>query len=157
MYERNRIPVDLQVIERDRPFEFNLPEYKTPGSAGLDLVADIPFELPIHPGRRALINTGIAIHIENPNYVAFVVGRSGNGINHGIHLSQGFGVLDSDYTGEVMIPLTNSDPEKVFHVKPGDRIAQLLLLPVVSASFNIVKDLKETTRGAGGFGSTGRQ
>lgn len=133
------------------------PKYATPGSAALDLCAalDEGETLVIAPGERALIPTGIAIAPDGCDVVAVVASRSGLGVKKGIHLANGIGVIDSDYRGEIQVCLTNSGSED-FVVCRGDRIAQMMFLPVYAANLIETEELDETERGEGGFGSTGR-
>ena len=132
-----------------------IPKRATSGSAGLDLCACTENEVVLKAGERTVIPTGIAIAIENNETAAFVYARSGLGIKHGISLSNGVGVIDSDYRGECFIALHN-DTEEPRTVRTGERIAQLVLLPYLPIEFDEVTDLPETARGEGGFGSTGR-
>ena len=132
-----------------------IPKRATSGSAGLDLCACTESEVVLKAGERTVIPTGIAIAIENNETAAFVYARSGLGIKHGISLSNGVGVIDSDYRGECFIALHN-DAEEPRTVRTGERIAQLVLLPYLPIEFDEVTDLPETARGEGGFGSTGR-
>jgi dUTP pyrophosphatase len=133
-----------------------VPEYATPGSAGMDLRACIDETLSLHPGETILIPTGISIYIEDPGLAAFILPRSGLGHKHGIVLGNLVGLIDSDYQGELMISCWNRGAE-TFNIEQGDRIAQLVILPVVQARFNIVSEFAETKRGSGGFGSSGKQ
>jgi dUTP pyrophosphatase len=133
-----------------------VPEYATPGSAGMDLRACIDETLRLHPGETILIPTGISIYIEDPGLAAFILPRSGLGHKHGIVLGNLVGLIDSDYQGELMISCWNRGAE-TFNIEQGDRIAQLVILPVVQARFNIVSEFVETKRGSGGFGSSGKQ
>lgn len=135
--------------------EIPLPQYSTPGSAGMDLRACIEENLTLLPGETSLIPVGIAIHIGDPNLAAVILPRSGLGHKHGIVLGNLVGLIDSDYQGELMISCWNRGNDS-FEIAPGDRIAQLVLIPVVQAEFNIVKEFTETNRGSGGFGSSGR-
>ena len=132
------------------------PEYATEGSAAVDLRAmtDEPYTLA--PGERHSFTTGIAISPETRGVVAIVAARSGLGIKHGISLSNGIGVIDSDYRGEICVGLINTS-DKPYTVEPGDRIAQLMFVPVYCANFVESEELDETERGAGGFGSTGKK
>lgn len=134
------------------------PTYATPGSAAVDLRAAIEEDkvLTIAPGERALIPTGLSIAPAEPGYVAIIAGRSGLGIKKGVSLSNGIGVIDNDYRGEVCVGLINRGNEP-FEVHRGDRIAQMMFLPVATADFSVVDSLDETERGAGGFGHTGIQ
>lgn len=135
--------------------EFPLPQYKTAGAAAMDLCACMEEDVTLAPGQRMGIPTGIAIALPSPDYAALVFVRSGMGFKHGIGLSNGVGVIDSDYRGELRVALFNeSDTDYTIH--DGDRIAQLMVLPVVQPALEFVDELDETERGAGGFGSTGR-
>ena len=131
-----------------------LPYYATPGSAAMDLHACLEEAVTIPARGRTVIPTGIAIALPSPGYVALVFARSGLGIKHGVAPSNCVGVIDSDYRGEVMVGLQNSG-ETDFTIQPGDRIAQLMVVPVVQAQVRMVDKLDETQRGTGGFGSTG--
>ena len=133
-----------------------LPGYATEGSAGLDLrvILDEPLQIAAH--ETVLLSTGIAIYIANPNLAAVILPRSGLGHKHGIVLGNLVGLIDSDYQGELKISCWNRTDEH-FTIQPGDRIAQLVFLPVVKASFSIVDTFTESDRGQGGFGSSGRQ
>jgi dUTP pyrophosphatase len=133
-----------------------VPEYSTPGSAGMDLRACIDEPLRLHPGDTILIPTGISIYIEDPGLAAIILPRSGLGHKHGIVLGNLVGLIDSDYQGELMISCWNRGADS-FNIEQGDRIAQLVIVPVVQASFNIVNEFVETNRGTGGFGSSGKQ
>lgn len=135
--------------------EIPLPSRATPGSAGLDLRACLDQAVTVSPRQLVRIPTGIAIALPGPEYVALVFARSGLGIKHGIALSNGVGVIDSDYRGEIQVGLTNLS-HIPYTIQPGDRIAQLVLTPVVTPEVELVAELGETGRGAGGFGSTGR-
>lgn len=132
-----------------------LPRYATAGSAGLDLSACIEEELVIQPGARAKIPTGIAVQMPDASMVGLVFPRSGNAWKYGISLTNAVGVIDSDYTGEIAVLLQNLDPHEPFTVKPGDRVAQLVFVPVYQVELQEVDELSDTERGAGGFGSTG--
>lgn len=131
-----------------------LPAYATDSSAAVDLRAAIDTPVEIAPGGRAMIPTGVAIAPETRDVVAIVAARSGLAVKKGICLSNGIGVIDADYRGEICVGLLNTSAE-AFIVTPGDRIAQLMFLPVLAANFLPVEELDETARGAGGFGSTG--
>lgn len=132
-----------------------LPRFATAGAACMDLYACIDQPVTLAAGERRLIPTGIAIALPSAEYVALVFARSGLGIKHGIALSNGVGVIDSDYRGEILVGLQNSGRED-YTVAPGDRIAQLMITPVLQARLRLVDELDETQRGAGGFGSTGQ-
>ncbi|MBY4678920.1 dUTP diphosphatase [Marinobacterium arenosum] len=134
--------------------EFPLPEYATPGSAGLDLRACLDSALTLAPGQTELIPTGLAIHIEDPKLCAMILPRSGLGHKHGIVLGNLVGLIDSDYQGQLYVSCWNRGHDS-FTVEPGERIAQLVLVPVVRAEFEIVDDFDDSARGDGGFGSTG--
>lgn len=144
--------IDLKVLdERVRPY---LPQYATPGSAGLDLRALLDAPVVIAPGETILVKTGLAIHIGDANYAAVILPRSGMGHKKGIVLGNLVGLIDSDYQGELMISTWNRG-QTPFTLEPFERLAQLVVLPVVQASFHEVKDFEESSRGTGGFGSTG--
>ncbi len=132
-----------------------LPQYATPGSAGMDLHACLDGPVTIAPGQRVKIPTGLAIALPGPEYAAFLFPRSGLGVKAGITLPNCVGVVDSDYRGEVVVGLVNLS-DAPYTVQPGDRIAQMVLLPVARAEVQVVTELDETARGAGGFGSTGK-
>lgn len=132
-----------------------LPRFATGGAACMDLCACIESPLTLAAGARALVPTGIAIALPSADYVALVFARSGLGIKKGVCLSNGVGVIDSDYRGEIGVGLVNLGDEP-YTVQPGDRIAQLMVVPVVQPTLTVVDELDETARGAGGFGSTGR-
>ena len=135
--------------------EIPAPFYATPGSAAMDLCACVDEPVEIAPRALVSIPTGIAIALPSPAYVALVFARSGLGIKHGIALSNGVGVIDSDYRGEIRVGLTNLS-DVPYTVQPGDRIAQLMVTPVVRPALVQVEELDETQRGTGGFGSTGK-
>ena len=132
-----------------------LPFYATPGSAAMDLHACMEEAVVIPTGGRKVIPTGIAIALPSPDYVALVFARSGLGIKHGIAPANCVGVIDSDYRGEILVGLQNSG-DADYVIQPADRIAQLMVTPVVQADVELVDELDETERGAGGFGSTGK-
>ncbi|MFT5211382.1 MAG: dUTP pyrophosphatase [Flavobacterium sp.] len=133
-----------------------MPTYSTKGSAGLDLRACMDMSMTLCPGETELINTGLSIYIENPEYAALILPRSGLGHKHGIVLGNLVGLIDSDYQGELMISCWNRGDSE-FTISPGDRIAQLIIVPVIQTDFRIVKEFTETDRGTDGFGSTGKQ
>lgn len=135
--------------------EIPLPQFATPGSAAMDLRACLDGPVTLQAGARAVIPTGLAMALPSADYVALVFARSGLGIKKGVCLSNGVGVIDSDYRGEIGVGLVNLGSEP-YTVQPGDRIAQLMVVPVVQPSLAVVNDLDDTDRGAGGFGSTGR-
>ena len=131
-----------------------LPEYETIGSAGLDLRACIETKLNLESGKTLMIPIGFAMYLEDENLAALVVPRSGLGSKHGIVLGNLVGLIDSDYQGELMVPAWNrSDAD--FEINPGDRIAQMIIVPIVQANFKVVEDFDESVRGAKGFGSSG--
>ncbi|MDC7828976.1 MULTISPECIES: dUTP diphosphatase [Pseudomonas] len=134
--------------------DFPLPSYATPGSAGLDLRAMLQEDLVLEPGQTALIPTGLAIHVADPSLAALILPRSGLGHKHGIVLGNLVGLIDSDYQGELMVSCWNRG-QTTFTVSIGERIAQLMLVPVVQAHFDIVENFTETERGTGGFGHSG--
>ena len=134
---------------------FPLPRFATPGSAAMDLLACLDEAVTLAPGARQVVPTGIAIALPSADYVALVFARSGLGIKQGVCLSNGVGVIDSDYRGEIAVGLINLS-DVPYTVQPGDRIAQLMVVPVVQPAVQLVQELDETERGAGGFGSTGR-
>ena len=145
--------IALKVLdERIRP---HLPAYATPGSAGMDLRACIDEPIVLQPGQTELIPTGISIHVADPGLAAIILPRSGLGHKHGIVLGNLVGLIDSDYQGPLMVSCWNRG-QAAFELKPMERLAQLVLVPVVQASFVEVRDFHETERGSGGFGSSGR-
>ena len=131
-----------------------IPKYETKGSAGLDLRACIEEKLTLRPGETKMIPMGFAMHLEDQSLAALVVPRSGLGSKHGIVLGNLVGLIDSDYQGELMVPAWNRSNEE-FEISPGDRIAQMIIVPVVQANFKIVEGFKESLRGTKGFGSSG--
>ena len=132
----------------------NIPFYATEGSAGMDLAACIDEPLTLKPGERKAVPTGIAIALSSSDYVALVYARSSLGLKKGITLPNAVGVIDSDYRGEILVALVNISDEE-YTISPGERIAQLVITPVIQASLECVDELPETERGTGGFGSTG--
>jgi len=148
-----KINVDIKII--NEMIKDHLPDYGSIGSAGLDLRACINEQMTIKPGETALIPTGFAMFLKNPDYAACILPRSGLGHKHGIVLGNLVGLIDSDYQGELMVSCWNRSSEN-FTVNPLDRIAQMIIVPVMQANFNIVKDFEATDRGSGGFGSTGK-
>lgn len=147
--------IDLKILDSRIGTEFPLPAYATPGSAGLDLRACLDQPLTITPGDTTLLPTGLAIHIGDANLCATVLPRSGLGHKHGIVLGNLVGLIDSDYQGQLMVSMWNRGQES-FTINPGDRIAQLVFMPVIQAEFNIVSDFEQSERGEGGFGHSGR-
>ncbi|KAF9396838.1 hypothetical protein CPC16_006334 [Podila verticillata] len=132
-----------------------LPHYASPGSAGLDLRACLDAPLTLEPGATALVPTGLAIHLNDPGYAALILPRSGLGHKHGIVLGNLVGLIDSDYQGQLMISTWNRGQTR-FTLTPFERLAQLVVVPVIQAEFNIVDEFAQSARGEGGFGSTGR-
>ena len=132
-----------------------LPAYATPGAAGMDLRACVEAPVKIHPGDTMLIPTGIAIHLADPGLAAMILPRSGLGHKHGIVLGNLVGLIDSDYQGEIMVSTWNRGKE-TFLLNPLDRLAQLVVVPVLQVAFNVVDEFDASSRGAGGFGSTGK-
>jgi dUTP pyrophosphatase len=145
--------VDLKVL--DPRMRDQLPAYATPGAAGMDLRACIDAPLTILPGETHLVPTGIAIHLEDPGYAALILPRSGLGHKHGIVLGNLVGLIDSDYQGPLMVSCWNRGREP-FTLQPLDRLAQLVIVPVVQAAFRVVDEFDASSRAQGGFGSTGR-
>ncbi|WP_213777674.1 dUTP diphosphatase [Caballeronia sp. dw_276] len=145
--------LDIKILDaRMRDY---LPAYATPGSAGLDLRACLDAPITLEPGQTTLVPTGLAIHIEDPGYAALILPRSGLGHKHGVVLGNLVGLIDSDYQGQLMISTWNRG-QTAFTLNPLERLAQLVIVPVVQATFNIVDDFAQSERGAGGFGSTGK-
>ncbi|MGZ5037659.1 MAG: dUTP diphosphatase [Usitatibacter sp.] len=145
--------LDVKVL--DERIRTQLPAYATAGSAGLDLRAAIDDAITLRPGDTTLIPTGLAIHLDDPSLAAIVIPRSGLGHKHGIVLGNLVGLIDSDYQGQVFVSCWNRGREP-FVVNPMERIAQLVVVPVVQVDINVVADFEESSRGAGGFGSTGK-
>ncbi len=133
-----------------------LPGYATAGSAGLDLRAVIDAPLTLPPGAAELIPTGLAIHIEDPGYAAMILPRSGLGHKHGIVLGNLVGLIDSDYQGQLMVSCWNRG-QSAFTIEPGERIAQMVIVPVAQVQLQVVEDFAASARGAGGFGHSGRR
>ncbi len=147
--------IELKILDPRVGREFPLPEYATEGSAGLDLRACIDAEIMLQPGETELIPTGIAIHIADPSLAAVILPRSGLGHKHGIVLGNLVGLIDSDYQGQLFVSCWNRGQQS-FQVKPGERLAQLVFVPVVQAGFEIVQEFDQSDRGEGGFGHSGR-
>jgi dUTP pyrophosphatase len=145
--------IDVKIL--DARLRDQLPVYATSGSAGLDLRACIDAPVTLKPGQTELIPSGIAIHLADPGLAAMVLPRSGMGHKHGIVLGNLVGLIDSDYQGQILVSLWNRGGA-AFTLNPMERIAQLVVVPVVQVGFNVVDEFSESTRGAGGFGSTGR-
>ena len=148
-----KINVDIKII--NEMIKDHLPDYGSIGSAGLDLRACINEQMTIKPGETTLIPTGFAMFLKNPDYAACILPRSGLGHKHGIVLGNLVGLIDSDYQGELMVSCWNRSSEN-FTVNPLDRIAQMIIVPVMQANLNIVEEFEVTDRGSGGFGSTGK-
>lgn len=146
--------VALKILDARIGSKFPLPRYGTAGAAGLDMLACVNEPLRLNPGDTTLIPTGIAIHIGDPSLAAVLLPRSGLGHKHGIVLGNLVGLIDSDYQGQVFVSCWNRGRE-AFTIEPGDRIAQMVFVPVVQAEFEIVPDFEASRRGAGGFGHTG--
>ena len=144
----------LEVKVLDERIRGMLPHYATAGAAGLDLRACIDAPLTLHPGDSQLVSSGVAIHVGDPGYAAVVLPRSGLGAKNGIVLGNLVGLIDSDYQGPLMISLWNRG-KAAFTIQPLDRIAQLVVVPVVQVQFEVVEEFAASARGAGGFGSTG--
>ncbi|OHC71438.1 MAG: deoxyuridine 5'-triphosphate nucleotidohydrolase [Rhodocyclales bacterium RIFCSPLOWO2_02_FULL_63_24] len=148
--------IDLKILDVRLKDAHYAPQYATPGSAGIDLRACIEMAIKIHPGETILIPTGIAIHLSDPGLAAMILPRSGLGHKHGIVLGNLVGLIDSDYQGEVFVSTWNRGHD-TFTLNPMDRLAQLVVVPVVQVAFNVVDEFPVSERGAGGFGSTGHQ
>jgi len=148
--------IEARVLNLMLGKDFPLPAYATPGSAAMDLRACIDAPLTIEPGKQALVKTGLAINMKDPQLVAIVASRSGLSLKHQVHVAQGIGVIDSDYQGEIAVILANSS-DVPYVVQPGERIAQLMFMPVTQVNLEFVSEFSTMTdRGAGGFGSTGK-
>lgn len=149
--------MELDVKILDARMREQLPQYATPGSAGLDLRACLDAPLTLQPNAWQLVPTGIAIHLKDPGYAAMLLPRSGLGHKHGIVLGNLVGLIDSDYQGQLMVSCWNRS-DLAFTIEPMERIAQMVIVPVVQARFNVVEEFGDVTeRGAGGYGSTGKQ
>ncbi|MHB8914771.1 MAG: dUTP diphosphatase [Thiobacillus sp.] len=146
--------IDVKIM--DARMRDQLPQYATPGAAGLDLRACIDATIVLSPGETQLIPTGLSIHIADPGYAAMILPRSGLGHKHGIVLGNLVGLIDSDYQGPLMVSCWNRG-HTAFTLTPMERLAQLIIVPVVQAEFQVVDDFAVSLRGEGGFGSTGRQ
>ena len=147
--------IQLKILDSRIGGEFPLPDYATEGAAGMDLRACLDQTLNLQPGQTELLPTGIAIHISDPGLAAVLLPRSGLGHKHGIVLGDLVGLIDSDYQGQLYVSCWNRGSE-TFTVEPGERIAQMIFVPVVRAGFEVVEDFADSNRGAGGFGHTGR-
>ena len=148
--------IKLRILDPRIGTAFPLPQHATPGSAGMDLRACIDAPLVLAAGQVELIPSGISIFVEDPGLTALILPRSGLGYRNGIVLGNLVGLIDSDYQGPLMVSCWNRSGEP-FTINPGDRIAQLVIVPVVRAEFDVVADFAESTRGSGGFGSSGHQ
>ena len=146
--------LDVRVL--DKRLLDQLPHYATKGSAGLDLRACVDAPITLKPGETTLIPSGIAIHLDNPQYAAMILPRSGLGHKHGIVLGNLIGLIDSDYQGQIFISTWNRGQAE-FTIQPMERIAQLIVVPVLQVEFNVVSDFVASNRGEGGFGSTGKK
>jgi len=148
--------IDLRILDPRLGGEFALPDYATDGAAGIDLRAMLPAPLTLAPGETQLLPTGMAIHIGDPGLCAVIVPRSGLGHRHGIVLGNLVGLIDADYQGPLMVSCWNRS-DRAFTIAVGDRIAQLVFVPVLRAAFRVVDAFESSARGAGGFGHTGVQ
>ncbi len=148
--------IELKILDPRIGTTWPLPAYATPGSAGMDLRACIDQALTLAPGETQLLATGVAIHINDASLAATILPRSGLGHKHGIVLGNLVGLIDSDYQGQLMVSCWNRGQSE-FTIEPGERIAQLVFVPVVQAQFEIVNDFDSSERGEGGFGHSGRQ
>ena len=148
-------PMEVELKVLDRRMAEQLPAYATPGSAGLDLRACVDEPLVIESGQTVLIPTGLAVHLRNPGLAAMLLPRSGLGHKHGIVLGNLVGLIDSDYQGPLMVSCWNRG-HQAFTVAPMERIAQMVIVPVLQAQFKVVETFESSERGTGGFGSTGR-
>ena len=147
--------LQVKILDDRIGIDIPFPEYATSGSAGLDLRACLKQNQVIQPGETILIPTGLAIHLADPGYAAMILPRSGLGHKHGIVLGNLVGLIDSDYQGELMVSCWNRGSE-AFEIAVGERIAQMVIVPVIQTSFEIVTEFDDSDRGAGGFGSTGK-
>jgi dUTP pyrophosphatase len=147
--------IRLKILDPRLGRDFPLPEYATAGSAGLDLRACLDGPLVLEPGQTELLPTGLAIHIDDPGLAAVLLPRSGLGHKHGIVLGNLVGLIDSDYQGQVFVSAWNRGAQP-FTIQPGERVAQMVILPVVRARFEVVEDFAASARGSGGFGHSGR-
>ena len=150
-----RRALQVRILDARVGREFPLPAYATGGSAGLDLRACLTMPLVLNPGQAELLPTGLAIHVQDPGLAAVILPRSGLGHKHGIVLGNLVGLIDSDYQGQLMVSCWNRGKEP-FTVNPGERIAQLVVVPVVQVDLQVVEDFAASARGAGGFGHSGR-
>ena len=151
----SRAPIQLKILDPRLGEEFALPDYATPGSAGVDLRACVDDAVNLEPGQTELIPSGMAIYIADPSLAAIILPRSGLGHKHGIVLGNLVGLIDSDYQGQVFVSCWNRGHES-FVINPGDRLAQMVFVPVVQADFEVVQEFDSSDRGTGGFGHTGQ-
>jgi dUTP pyrophosphatase len=145
--------IEIKIL--DRRLREQLPQYATPGSAGLDLRACLPLPLTLEPGQAELVPSGMAIHLVDPGLAAMILPRSGLGHKHGIVLGNLVGLIDSDYQGQIFVSTWNRG-RAAFTIQPMERLAQLVVVPVVQVGFSVVEEFHASDRGAGGFGSTGK-
>ncbi|MEM6052807.1 dUTP diphosphatase [Erwinia sp. P7711] len=148
--------IDVKILDARVGKAFPLPTYATSGSAGLDLRACLDEALLLAPNATTLVPTGLAIHIGDPQLAAVLLPRSGLGHKHGVVLGNLVGLIDSDYQGQLMVSVWNRS-QQAFNIEPGERIAQMVFVPVVQAEFNLVEEFDTSDRGEGGFGHSGRQ
>lgn len=148
--------IQLKILDKRIGNEFPLPQHATNGSAGMDMRACVDEHVRVEPGETHLIPTGIAIHINDPGLAAVLLPRSGLGHKHGIVLGNLVGLIDSDYQGQVFVSVWNRGNDS-FIIEPGDRIAQMVFVPVVQADFEVVEEFEDSDRGAGGFGHSGKK
>ncbi|MDA8884840.1 dUTP diphosphatase [Gammaproteobacteria bacterium] len=146
--------IKIKILNSKIGKEIPLPEYKTSGSAGMDVRACLEDDIILKPGKTEMIKLGFAMHIQDPNVAALIIPRSGLGSKHGIVLGNLVGLIDSDYQGELMVPAWNRS-EDDFKISSGDRIAQMVIAPVIQATFELVDEFEKTDRGEKGFGSSG--
>jgi dUTP pyrophosphatase len=155
MDAHTRRALQVRILDARLGSEFPLPQYATVGAAGLDLRACIDAPLRLEPGQAELIPTGLSIHLADPNLAAVILPRSGLGHRHGIVLGNLVGLIDSDYQGALMVSCWNRGTAR-YEIQPGERVAQLVVVPVVQVALEIVSDFKASTRGEGGFGHSGQ-
>jgi dUTP pyrophosphatase len=151
---RGRHALKVRILDSRVGREFPLPTYATEGSAGLDLRACLEQDLVLEPGKAELVPTGLAIHVEDPGLAAVILPRSGLGHKHGVVLGNLVGLIDSDYQGQLMVSCWNRGKEP-FTIRPGERIAQMVVVPVVQVELEVVEDFTTSARGSGGFGHSG--
>lgn len=148
--------IELKILDSRIGHEFPMPDYATPGSAGMDLRACLHEPVTLRPGDTELLPTGIAIHVADPGFAALVLPRSGLGHKHGIVLGNLVGLIDSDYQGQLYVSCWNRG-QAAFTIEVGERVAQLVIVPVMQASFQVVDEFQQSQRAAGGFGHSGRR